>query len=139
VPLTVQDQHAMKRTVTIAALAGMLAATPAISQGRTGNTLYEACHEQPRAREACELYIAGVIDGWNQAVYFVIPEDEEPELSTATLAFGALAWCPPENNTLGQALDIVLKHLREYPESRNQKASWLTVMALSRAWPCEGE
>jgi Rap1a immunity proteins len=131
-----------KAMIVAGALAGMLAATPAISQGRTGNTLYEACYEQPPVREACELYVAGVVDGWNQAAYFVIPEGEEPELSTATaaaLAFGALAWCPPENNTLGQALDVVLKHLREYPESRNQKAAWITVKALGIAWPCEGE
>ncbi len=47
------------------------------------------------------------------------------------------AWyCVPENATIGQLTDVVLKHLDQHPESRHNTAVSLVAIALYDAFPC---
>ena len=41
----------------------------------------------------------------------------------------------PENVTAGQTQDVVIKYLRNHPESRNGPAGPLIMFALMEAWP----
>lgn len=45
-------------------------------------------------------------------------------------------FCPPPTMTAGQASDVLIKWLREHPETRHQPTYDLLVIALGAAWPC---
>jgi hypothetical protein len=45
--------------------------------------------------------------------------------------------CSPDYATVGQARDVVLRHLLLNPQSRHKTAAALAVDALSAAWPCK--
>jgi Rap1a immunity proteins len=128
--------------ITAGALAGMLASTPALAETVDGNRLYEFC-TQPANRHSCEHYVGGLVEGWQGAMEFVRGTDGDnipvEQLTAEHMMTWAFEICPPENNTLGQGLDIVLKHLREYPQVRSNSAAFETMKALFLAWPCKGE
>jgi hypothetical protein len=87
----------------------------------SGSDLYSVCtHEGERAESAvvmdwaCLSYIASAVDSYS-AVF-----------------------CPaPANSTRGQARDIVMKYLRDHPQSRNGSTIGVVWLALSEAWPCQ--
>lgn len=46
------------------------------------------------------------------------------------------AVCMPDEATTGQIADVVLKYMKENPEQRADKAGWIIIRALIRAWGC---
>ena len=44
--------------------------------------------------------------------------------------------CAPSNATAGQVQDMVVAHLRRFPERRTRTADAIIVEALKAAWPC---
>lgn len=47
------------------------------------------------------------------------------------------AVCSPNNATIGQARDIVVKYLAQNPEHRHDEAAIIITGVLMGAWPCE--
>lgn len=45
-------------------------------------------------------------------------------------------YCSTNGVTVGQIRDIVLKYLREHPESRNEGAAGIAFVALADVFPC---
>jgi hypothetical protein len=110
----------MTRTIIIAALAGMLVATPAVAnEGFTGNVLDTLCQE---SFDWCAGYAAGVLHG---------------------VRMGQMrdAVCLPKNVTVGQVRDVITKYLRDHPEIRHYAAGPVAAVAINNAWPnaCKGE
>ena len=94
----------------------MLAATSPYFM--TGNQLYQHCTAND---EVCAGYIEGIVDGSG-----IIQE-----------AFNQRAICLPDNANVRQIADVVIKYLRDHPESRAQSAGALSVIALTDAFGCK--
>jgi Rap1a immunity proteins len=81
----------------------------------TGNDLFSRCSTEGNNGEiSCLGYIEGVAD-----------------LMTALDKT-----CLSGNVTSRQATDIVMKYLRDHPESRHYSASSIAGLALQQAFPC---
>ena len=97
---------------------------PATAGFKTGNQLLSECEalDDNQKRAVCAGYISGTFD--------LLLEQQElyPE--------PILKVCPNERITLGQATDVVVKHLKDNPADRDMSASFLAWMAIYRAWPC---
>lgn len=103
-------------TAMMLAIAQTATASPAFV---SGNDLLRMCEAASRAE--CYGYVQGVSDVGNLL----------PVLSKSPLPF-----CTPDNVTVRQVADIVVKFLVAHPESRNQGAAGLTWVALAQAFPC---
>lgn len=80
----------------------------------TGNTLLGKCESTFVGDTGlCMGYIAGALD-----------------------AYGSVSTCPPDTVTLGQAVDVVKKFLRDQPQVRNEVADVLLFTLFKATWPC---
>jgi Rap1a immunity proteins len=113
----------MARAITIAALVGMLAATPAVAnEGFTADTLHRFCEG---SGDFCVGFAAGVMNGmvigrWGTESGVCLPQ--------AVMTFGQLQ-------------GVIAKYLRGHPEQWHNPATFVVAMAISTAWPnaCVGE
>lgn len=104
--------------IIIGACLGLSVPLPAASQSITGNDIYDQCvSESP----GCTHYVAGVLDGLQ---FFNAVSD--PSL-----------YCIPSGVTNKQLIDIFRRFLTENPEHRHRPASYILVVAISEAYPCE--
>lgn len=70
----------------------------------------------------CMGYLSGLLDG----------------LAVMSWKGGAIRVCMPERGVENeQALRIVVKYLREHPESLHESARSLAVSAIAEAFPCK--
>lgn len=81
-----------------------------------GNALYEKCNAEAGTFNSifCAAYIAGIADLF--------------QLTKVA--------CIPSNVVAGQVEDVVVKYLREHPESRHYSAASEAGLALRAAFPC---
>jgi hypothetical protein len=82
-----------------------------------GNKLLEYAREEERTGNSSGMllgYIAGAHDA----------------LSTSVV-------CTPQNATLGQLKAIVIKYLKENPETWSKDGDSVVYLALSRTFPCK--
>lgn len=102
-------------------------ATPACAMD--GNTLLEHCTEvgqtAPYGQIACNNYIGGIIEGYSAAL-------KSHKAPPERFDFEA-----PANMATQQAIDIVVKYLRDHPERRHLLASALIVIAMHEAFPAK--
>jgi hypothetical protein len=89
------------------------AAEDTVSYFKDGNALLSDCESNDAfSAGACLGYVTGAHDGLGPRLVLV-----------------------PENATAGQIKDVVVKYLRDNPESRNLPAGVLVMLALVKAWP----
>lgn len=108
---------------------GGLVADAAVGRGtfKSGNDLLALCEavESEAAyfqkTASCRGYVTGVLD-----YFWTINALEGPARSV----------CMPANLTVGQAADIVTKHLKANPEIRHLTASMSVISAMVEAFPC---
>ena len=87
----------------------------------TGNSFYAHCNEaKGTQREVCVAYLYGVAEGDH---YWWRRGGSRPPR------------CGP-NVTMEQALDVLLKYLRDNPAARVKSIVELHVNAMSAAFPC---
>jgi hypothetical protein len=93
----------------------------AVHSFMTGNELYTVCTSDTAGDQGyCMGYISGGYDAD----------------ALLQAAGGKRMICPPEGVTRDQARDVVVKDLRDHPESRQQPGGLKVLSALSRAFPC---
>lgn len=92
------------------------AAPPAIAY--SGTELHQDCSDAAN-NPYCLGYVRGILNGY---------------LVGKFLSGLDCDVCPPENHNMGQALDIVIKRLREDPEHRAGAAGAIAYAALESAW-----
>lgn len=107
------------RLMTIVVAAGLLWPSSGFSQGAgafaDGNRIYNSCG----GTDGMELsYCAGYVAA----------------MSDALVATGHA--CMPADVTVQQAVDVVMKYLRDHPEQRQYPAWYLGRTALSLRFPC---
>ncbi len=113
----------MKIVISVALVicAVAMTARAQIISDRLGNDLYESCPESapPHDKLWCYGYLAGYLDG-------------------VELALGGYVgrMCVPPKVQNSQIRDVVLRALREAPETRHERAYKLISRALAKAWPC---
>lgn len=98
----------------LAALALSASAAVSAQTTSTGNTLLSWINGNDAERLSAIGYVSGVID-----------------------SLAGIAFCPPRGATVGQAEDIVARHLLTNPGTRHKPAVLLTAEALAAAWPCK--
>ena len=116
------------RLRALALVGALLWTSPAFSQnsdtaGRTGrgfsvgNKLYSRCSSPNNSLEHvyCLGYVAGATDSLQMDGHI----------------------CVPDNVTVAQAVDVVMKYLRDHPEDRHFLAPSLADLALRQAFPCK--
>ncbi|WP_425351131.1 Rap1a/Tai family immunity protein [Hoeflea marina] len=108
--------------------AALLVSHPGTSVARylTGNDLQELCAS---SEVGCMSYIMGVVGGVQTNDALV---NRSSENRTA-----ALRLCIPAGVSATQLVDIVKKSIDGQPETRHQDAAFLTVLAITRAFPCK--
>ncbi len=47
--------------------------------------------------------------------------------------------CSPALSTYGQVKDVVIKYMKENPETRHLEAFYIVSDALRKIWPCKGD
>ena len=107
------------RLMMLAVAAGFLWPSSGFSQGAgafaDGNRIYNSCG----GTDGMELsYCAGYVAA----------------MSDALVATGHA--CMPADVTVQQAVDVVMKYLRDHPEQRQYSAWYLGRTALSLRFPC---
>jgi Rap1a immunity proteins len=108
-------QRVLIVTATLIMVVSILAAGTAQARFYDGNDLHGYCTEGAGFYDGiCLGYIAAAADA----------------LSRNGLV------CIPEGATLGQAREIVVRRLRDHPESRHHDAYALARTALLLAWRC---
>lgn len=89
----------------------------------TGIELLRACGAQGYGSDFwfCQGYLAGL-----------------HQTTLALITLGALKppYCPPRRFTNRQLRNVVVGYLRAYPDELDQSAEFLTLAALSTAYPC---
>lgn len=92
-------------------------------EGITGNQFIKLCNEAPRYDEGeCFAYILGTYHGFTIAERL---HDVEP------------LTCVPNTVTMDQLSEIVIKYLRNNPQSRHLPARGLVMIAIRNAFPCD--
>jgi hypothetical protein len=91
-----------------------------------GNGLLELCNSTTNYyhKVACLSFISGVVDGLALAA----PRKGCPSASAY--------FCMPAKVTRGQTHDVVVKYLKEHPETRQEDSASLIYSAVREAWPC---
>lgn len=118
---TLKIVHAAGR-VTFAELKRRGGARDQPRAAMSGNKLLSVCESSAAwDRSACTAYVAGVVDLLEQ------------------LAFrdGVKCWAAiPQQVTIDQMADIVLKYLREHPENRHYAGASNVGLAIEGTFPC---
>jgi hypothetical protein len=93
--------------------------------------LFEDCSAAQNSVEftRCLAYIAGAADMIGSFQLF--KSDSNKPL------FGARI-CIPMKATRGQLTDVVIKYMKDHPESRADGASLIVMRALVQVWKCSG-
>jgi len=115
------------------------AASVATAQQISGNELYEACQSDNIVLSGfCIGYIIGQIEGQSFGAFSVLnqiqPAENAEEINGRIGLF--LNHCIPHEASNDQLRDVVLKHLRENPETRHDPARFEVWRALMPAFPC---
>jgi hypothetical protein len=110
------------RRFALAVVAATLApAAEAQSNLGTGNSFYAHCNDaKSTQRDICVAYLYGVAEG--DHYWWRLGGSSPPR-------------CGP-NVTIEQALDVLLKFLRDNPAERSKSIVELHVKAMSSAFPC---
>ena len=112
----------------------------AMAQQIDGNELYSACQSENGVMQGfCIGYIIGAIENQPFGAYIALTPaqmwETTDEANRVISVF--LKHCTPENASNEQLRDIVLKHLRTFPEQRHNTARGLVWDALVASFPCE--
>jgi Rap1a immunity proteins len=113
----------MRRALIVAAFLAVASHHAHAGYGyENGNNLLMLCTDGTNlfSQGMCLGYFQGVID----------------EVITVQAANNS-GPCVPTDVTGRQLVDVVLKYLREHPETRNQSAALLATLATIEAWPCK--
>jgi hypothetical protein len=83
----------------------------------SGNQLYDLCNSDEGSPQVghCLAYVQGIVDAFELTKFA----------------------CVPDNITVGQAVDVVMKYLRSHPESRHYVSASEARLALRQAFPCK--
>ena len=109
------------------------------AQQISGNELLETCTSENQVMAGfCIGYIIGYSEGapWGTSLALT---QAMTDLDTATLnvlSNSVLGSCVPVDASNKQLRDVVLKHLRNNPETRHTSARTLIWSAYSEAFPC---
>ncbi len=87
----------------------------------TGNMLLRDCGTVP-TQDATATYALGNCTGYIWGVADVLEASK--------------LYCPTEDSTNGEIVDIVTKYLTDHPETRDRYALRSVMAALSTAFPC---
>jgi hypothetical protein len=118
------------RCVVMATVIMLTIATGARGGFSSGNDLYANCTSRGELFTACIDYVKGVLDaGAAEGSYF--DSNTPPHYST----IAGFRWCLPDI-TLGQAVDVAIRFLRDNPERRHVGAAGLVAHAMESGWPC---
>ena len=101
---------------------------------KTGNDLFTVCknlekvphlpvNELDDAAE-CAYYVAGFRAGLSIGSIMASKDHQS-------------SFCMDDEVSLEQVVAVIVKYLRDHPESRNQAASWLAYTALTDGFPCK--
>lgn len=106
----------------------------------SGNDLHEFCEDEANVASQgfCMGYLVGFVEGRHWGSFLVVNQIAEPENAdqAQSISNAFVGYCVPEAASYSQLLDIVKKHLREYPESRHQTARTLIWQSFLKAFPC---
>ena len=102
-----------KLTPIAVAISMVLGAVPASAEFYTGNKYYERCLN--KRDDFCTGFLMGVIDALEDLKFM----------------------CVPEGVSGFQALDIVMKYMREKPQERHGAAADIAFKALKAVYPCK--
>lgn len=107
------------KTTLAAAFVALAAPTHANAGFKTGSVLYDDCQGNNNLKMYCLGYIIGITD-----------------MLSALHTMGALEDrpCIPVGVNAGDVRDVVVKFLREHPESRHLTAASLAAIALRSAY-----
>ena len=104
----------------------------------TGNQVLEYCEAAgDEAKQGfCVGYVVGVVEGmrWGAAVPLLRTEGPGPHLDSMVNTI--LSFCLPDGATWGQYRDVIVRYLRENPQSRHASARLLGQLALVESFPC---
>ncbi len=105
-----------------------------------GNDLYAKCTSFASFdRAQCIGYVMGILDaGGTEAAFAWVQQGAKgPMKRPNEETLGGFRWCPRETVTAGQAVDVVIKFLRDNPSIRDAGAApGLVAMAMQQAWSC---
>jgi hypothetical protein len=94
----------------------------------TGNTLLRHCQGSGVDKDYCLAYIVGVVD--------LIGALQGSADKAGVNFWKYRAVCLPNQVDAGQIKDVVVKHLVDHPENRDQPAAQLIIIALIATWGC---
>lgn len=108
----------------------LLASFAGVAEGQTarrpnatsGTELLQACSA---GNDSDFWFCLGYLTGFNQTI-----------VALANTGAMKRPYCPPEGFTNRQFRNVVVSYLRAYPDQLNQSAGFLTLSALSTAYPC---
>lgn len=120
----------MRKAIAVSLfVASVSVLSPAVAEAQvpnnplqTGNDLLSTCSGSDVARKLlCMGYVIGIAEG--AAGHAVVTESRLP-------------FCMPQNVNNQQAVDIVVKYLKDNPQARHLFASVLIYTALKQTFPC---
>ena len=101
-----------------------------ITYAVTGSQLYEFCTSKS---DNSKIFCDGVIFGNAEGLQVMnrISFQRYPKM------FNEKLYCIPKEAPPRDIVDTVVKFLNDHPEERYQATAFITLMALSRAFPCK--
>jgi hypothetical protein len=117
-------------------LLGLVTAFPVSAQTLTGNELLARCKGQLSDRRLannenwCEGFLLGFSNGYIVGLIDGAPDAFQKDGNADR------SLCIPENVTIGQARDVIVRFLEQNPAMRHGTAAYLSFTALSQAFPC---
>ncbi|MEQ9518484.1 MAG: Rap1a/Tai family immunity protein [Parvibaculum sp.] len=112
--------------------------TAMATEAYTGNDLLNDCgtSADDTRMEFCFGLVSGAVHGVNFAVFdAIISYDPESGQNPAVFR-NKYATCIPEEVTIGQLRDIVVKYLNDHPSERHQYAVGLILTAVGKTFAC---
>jgi hypothetical protein len=99
-----------------------------IAYSITGSKVYEFCTFKTEVKMVCDAMIIGSVDGL--MTMNNIDRQLYPKMFNKP-------FCIPNDVPPRDVADVVIKHLNNYPEDRSQTIGFITLIALSKAFPCD--
>jgi hypothetical protein len=120
-------------------LFAMVPIAPVSAAPLSGNELLAICETGGDLAKSgfCAGYMAGAIDGikWGVSVPLILDGKDTAEIER--VGNTVLEYCLPTESTLGQQIDVVLKHLRLNPSTRHNSARSLIQESFKAVFPCQ--
>jgi Rap1a immunity proteins len=122
----------MKLFVALLALLGQLTYSPAGAQSalQSVEQILPGCREfiepGPRQDDDVRQFLAGICVGKVSAL-----------VNVSTILGPQFRFWKPEGVTLGQTIEVVVKHLDARPELSRQMFDGVALTTLSGTWPCQ--